>query len=100
MMKKMERVTHRDINIYGAGDRRAEVWVDHHHSESQGVTGLVDGLVCLDEHRVRLVDVTEAGRVGEGQCPKPRDSEVVVSWTQVTNLDGWMDDWVNGLVMD
>lgn len=51
--------THSDRYVNGASDSRFEVRVEDDSAEENFMARFVDGLVCLDEHRVALVHVVQ-----------------------------------------
>ena len=60
-----QRTTYGDVDVEGARDARPQMRVEDDHPELDLVTGLVDRLVRLDEHRVALVEVRQFRGVEE-----------------------------------
>ena len=78
--------TDRDVDVEGLRDAGLEVRVEHHHPELDCVSGLVDGLVRLDEHRVALVHVLQLGAVLEVHATLAASNEPVLPRAQVRDL--------------
>ena len=63
------------------------MFVEGQTPELNGVTRLVDRLICLDEHGIAFVHVTELGGVLELESAGAAHRDIVVAWADVADLD-------------
>jgi hypothetical protein len=82
----LQKLTHGNENIEGGGDRRFEVFVEGQAPELNSVTRLVDRLICLNKHRVAFVHVAQLGGVLKLETSGSSHRNIVVAWTNVSDL--------------